>query len=447
VAERLDLRRDIEFGQTIEHAEWDERTSRWTLSGRTGPETRARHLVMASGALSAPALPDVPGRDLYHGPTYHTARWPEASPALAGKRVGVVGTGSSGVQVIPSLAPDVGELVVFQRTPPYVIPANNAPLDAALVRRVAANFPEHRARLMAGEFAGLADTILLEHLPPKQPRTMEVPERTRRDILEGRWAVGGFVLTQGFGDVMTDADANAYVSAFVRTKLRDSVADRTVGDRIVPTDYPIGAKRICIGSDYPAVFNRTNVELVDLRATPIRSVNASGIRTTARQFELDAIVWATGFDALTGAITRIDIRGRARRSLNELWASDGPQTYFGLMSAGFPNLYMITGPGSPGILGNVVTACEQHVDWVASLIRRVRDGGVTTVEAEPAAQRSWGERVRDAASQTLHSRAHNWWTKVVGGRRVFVPYITDLGTYGELWDDMSEDDYRGFRFA
>ncbi len=436
VAERFDLRRDITFRAAVERAVWDEAKRLWTVTTDQGETIRARFCVMASGSLSASRTPDFPGLETFRGQAYHTGMWPEDPVDFRGKQVAVIGTGSSGIQAIPVIAREASELVVFQRTPNFIIPARNRPMEAEYQAEWKANYAEHRARARQlgtlYEFSGRA--------------AMEVDEAEREREYRRRWEKGGVNFVHSFNNIYTDLAANETAAAFVRDRIREIVHDPKVAEALCPTDHPLGSKRICVASDYFETYNRDNVRLVDVRKEPIRTVTQAGIRTSARDYDFDVIVFATGYDALTGAITRIDIRGAGGRSIQDKWA-DGPRNYLGLMTAGFPNMFVVTGPGSPSVLVNMIVGIEHHVDWIAACIDRLRRDGLSVIEAETGAEDAWVEQVNEAAAQTLFVKANSWYlgANIPGKPRVFLPYAGGLARYRQICADVAAEGYRGFR--
>jgi len=403
-------------------------------------ELDAGFVVLATGSLSSAALPDLPGLDSFDGPVLHTGRWPHGPVDVTGRRVGVIGTGSSGIQAIPVLAEQAGHLTVFQRTAAYVVPAGNRPLTAEEVAEVKADYPAFRAAnsLMTLGFGS--------RRPASDTPALAVDEDERRRVFEERWQRGGLSFLGSFADLLVDTGANAAAAGFVRSKIAETVHDADVAARLMP-DTLIGCKRLCVASDYYATFNRPDVELVDVSATPIEAVTPGGVRVGDRQVDLDVLVCATGFDAMTGSVLRIDIRGRGGVTLAEAWA-EGPGTYLGLQVARFPNLFLVNGPGSPSVLSNMVVSIEHHVGWIAECIGWVRDRGLATIEAEPDAQRTWVRYVNDVASFTLFPTCNSWYlgANVPGKPRVFMPLI-GFPPYVEQCAEVVADGYRGFTKA
>jgi cyclohexanone monooxygenase len=440
VADRFELRPDIQLHTTVLAARYNDDTELWTATvddGDTVETVTARYVVMASGCLSTARTPSFPGLDSYVGRKLHTGDWPPEGVDFTGQRVGVIGTGSSGVQVIPLIAEQAEHTYVFQRTPNFTLPARNAPLSPEQV----AYFKENYGRLR--EQARRTPNGTLRELFPEP--ALSVPEDTRRARYERKWEIGGSDIIAAFSDLTRDQGANDTLADFIREKIRRTVRDPQVAAVLTKQDYPVGAKRACLGTDYYETFNRPNVTLVDLRKQEIDAITPLGIKVGDEEYELDAIVFATGFDAMTGAILRVEIHGRGGRSLREDWAA-GPHTYLGLMATGYPNLFFITGPGSPSVLSNVVVSIEQHVEFVSDVIEYLRKNDMTTVEPTQQAQNDWVAHVNEVAGRTLMLKAASWYlgANVPGKPRVFMPYVGGVGAYREICEKVAEDDYRGF---
>lgn len=438
VADRFDLRPLISFSTTVESTIFDEDQQRWRVSTNRGDEILARHCIMATGSLSATRLPDLPGIEDFAGPVLHTGNWPHGQVDFSGKNVAVIGTGSSGVQAIPQIAKQAKRLRVFQRTPNFVVPARNRPLDAATLTALKAGYPEMRARAkQVGTLYDFSEVSALAVGPD------ELEAEYQR-----RWDDGGVNFVHAFNDIMTDMAANQTAADFVHRRIQEIVDDPATAEQLCPRDYPLGAKRICVGTDYYETYNRPNVELIDLRATPITSVAPHAIRTATAEFATDVLVCATGYDALTGALAQIDIRGRNGAKLTEKWAA-GPRNYLGLMTAGFPNMFIITGPGSPSVLVNMVVGIEQHVDWIMDCIMHLRAAGAASIEPDPAAEDMWVQRVNDDAAQTLFPNASSWYlgANIPGKPRVFMPFVGGIGRYRAVCDAAAADGYSGFKIS
>ncbi len=438
VADRFDLRPDIQFDTRVASAVWDDDVRRWVITTDRGSRVTAQFYVMASGCLSTSKLPEVAGIDSFTGATYHTGHWPHEGVDFTGQRVGVIGTGSSAIQSMPSIAAQADQLTVFQRTPNYSIPARNKVLDPSVVAEVKARYPEIRQQQR--ESAGGVALTVTEVL------TLDAPAEEREGKYEAGWQHGGlYYLLTSYADIMMDKAANDTTAEFVRQKIRATVKDPVVAEILCPTDYPIGTKRICIDTDYYETYNRDNVRLVDLRATPLTAITPTGIRTSAEEFEFDSIVFATGFDAMTGTLVSVDIQGKDGLTLKEAWAA-GPRTYLGLGVHGFPNFFTVTGPGSPSVLSNMMVSIEQHVDWISDCIAHLRTLGQATIEADLEAQDEWVDHVNDVANTTLYPLANSWYmgANVPGKPRVFLPYVGGVGPYRVICDDVVTDGYRGF---
>ena len=442
VADRLDLRRDIRFETRVLQAAFDPAANRWSVRTDAGDVVSARHCVMATGCLSTARMPDFPGIESFKGKTYHTGWWPHEPVDFTGQRVAVIGTGSSAIQAIPVIAREAAHVTVFQRTPNYSIPSRNGPMPQEYEQAWKSVYPVRREEAKQTRNGILAN--------PNDISALALPEDERRAIYEQRWASGGTTFMAAFNDLIFDKASNDTAASFVREKIREIVADVKTAELLAPADYPIGTKRICVDTDYFETFNRPNVTLVDVRSAPITAITASGVRLgqgdAATEYDVDAIVFATGFDAMTGTLTRIDIRGREGVTLAEKWA-EGPKTYLGLMTAGFPNMFMITGPGSPSVLSNMMVSIEQHVDWTADCLGTLFRRGVTCMEATQQAEDDWVAHVNEVAHKTLYPRAASWYmgANIPGKPRVFMPYIGGVGAYRKTCDEVAANGYRGFR--
>jgi cyclohexanone monooxygenase len=391
------------------------------------------------GCLSEPKKPEIAGLESFAGETLFSSRWPQAPIDFAGKRVGVIGTGSTGTQIIPVVAQQARQLYVFQRTPNFSMPARNAPISDEQDRAVKRDYAALRAR---GRKFGAASV----DLGTRSALAVDPAERNR--VYEARWQLGGPVIQTAFSDIMVDPAANETAAEFVRSKIREIVKDPETARALCPTTYPIGSRRVCVDTDYYTTFNRDNVHLVDLVATPLQAVTSKGVRTSEGEIPLDILILATGFDAMTGPMLAMDIKGRGGRSLRDAWA-DGPRTYLGLMVTGFPNMFVITGPGSPSVLGNVIISIEQHVEWLDRLIAYMEDESIGTVEASPSAQDDWVAHVNMLADRTLFANANSWYTgaNIPGKPRVFLPYVGGMGNYRRKCEEVVEAGYAGFVFS
>ena len=441
VADRFDLRRNIELNTRVTSAVFDENAGTWTVRTDRLPPTPARFCIMATGCLSVPKTPEYPGLETFRGNCYHTSTWPHDPVEFTGQSVGVIGTGSSGIQSIPMIARQAARLYVFQRTPSFSVPARNGPLSSATIDDWNANGPAYREKARNSALG-------INHVDPADRSSLATPDDERRRAYEERWDRGGFSLLGTFNDLLVNPAANETAADFVRSKIREIVRDPAVAGKLAPKQYPIGAKRMCVDTDYYATFNRDNVTLVDLMETPIQAITPAGLRTSDREYALDSIVFATGFDAMTGALSRIDIRGRGGISLKEKWAA-GPRTYLGLATAGFPNLFTVTGPGSPSVLSNMVLSIEQHVEWIAACMASLKRSRIATIEATPEAESAWVEHVNEVANYTIFPLANSWYVgaNVPGKPRVFMPYIGGVAAYRQKCDEVASGNYAGFALS
>ena len=438
VAKRYDLRRHISFGNGVVAAHFDEGQGWWHLRTENGESTSARFCLFATGCLSAARMPEIEGIGDFKGKSYHTGHWPHEGVDFTGKRVGVIGTGSSGIQAIPVIAQQAKELLVFQRTANFSIPARNAPMDDAYERSWKDNYAALRRRAREDTTSGTV-------YEKSKFTAHEVDPQFRQSEYERRWRGGGVSFMHSFNDLMLDATSNASAANFVRDQIRAIVRDPQVAELLAPKDHPIGTKRICVDTDYFAAYNRSNVKLVNLKAEPIERITATGLQTTQTHHALDSIVFATGFDAMTGALLKVDIRGRGGLRLDHAWEA-GPRTYLGLMTAGFPNLFMVTGPGSPSVLANMIFAIEQHVDWIVNCLCALRERGVALIDADVEAQDQWVAHVNEVADKTLFKQANSWYlgANVPGKPRVFMPYAGGVVPYRKKCDEVAANGYTGF---
>jgi cyclohexanone monooxygenase len=449
VADRFDLRRDIRLERTVCAAHFDDEQSMWTVKTEQGDVARARFVVMATGCLSVPQTPDIEGLDDFRGPRYQTGQWPHEGVDFSGQRVGIIGTGSSAVQAIPVIAEQAEQLTVFQRTPNFSVPAFNHPLDPEFVKAFKQHYPEQRKLHREGKGSGFGD---LEAVPREQgpilASTARRSEAELRELLERYWRRGGACFMTVFADALIDRRCNDIVAGFVRDKIREAVTDPAVAQTLCPTSHPVGTKRICVDSNYYETYNRENVSLVDLRKTPIERITPTGLETSAESHEFDRLVLATGFDAMTGALLRMDIRGAGGVTLAERWSA-GPRSYLGIAVSGFPNLFTVTGPGSPSVLSNMLISIEQHVDFMVDCISQMRDRALIRVEAERAAEDGWVAHVNEVADATLYPEGGSWYlgANVPGKPRVFMPYAAGVAVYREICDRVALKGYEGFRFS
>lgn len=438
VADRFDLRRDIQFDTRVERAAFDARAKCWSVTTSDGKTVEAQFIVLATGCLSNARKPDIKGLESFKGPVYHTGSWPHEPVDFTGQRVGLIGTGSSGIQSAPIIAEQARHLTVFQRTANFSIPARNAALTDEERNNVRKTYPEIRrfAREIArnGIFAEQPDRGALDD-----------SDETRNGKYSARWERGGLTFMYVYNNLGLERSANDTAANFVRGKIAEIVKEPETAKLLQPNSHPIGTKRICIDTDYFATFNRPNVSLVDIKTNPIEEITANAVRVAGKDHEVDALVMATGFDAMTGSVAKIDISGPGGRTLNEKWA-EGPKTYLGLMSAGFPNLFIITGPGSPSVLSNMIVSIEQHVDWIADCLVHMRRQGVVTMEASGEAEDKWVAHVNEVAHGTLYPQANSWYmgANIPGKPRIFMPYIGGVGVYRRICDEVAAKGYEGF---
>ena len=434
VADRFDLRRHYMFGTEVVGARFD--AGEWVVQTSAG-EKRSRFLLCATGCLSAVNRPDIAGMGDFAGEVYYTASWPREDPDLRGKKIGVIGTGSSGIQAVPILAAQAESLVVFQRSPNYTIPMPNHPWSDADLQRIREEYPDRRRRSAyapAGTPHGTYHKTALETDPEE-----------REEALWLRWRDGGVLFSKTFPDQTSVLAANDIARQFAEDRIRDIVTDPEIADDLIPTDHPIGTKRICTDAGYYETFNRDNVQLVNLRREPIEAITPEGVRTASASYACDVLVFATGFDALTGAMTRIDPVGPGEQRLSEIWA-DGPVTFLGVMVPRLPNLFSFSGPGSPSVLANMVLHAEVQVDWAVGLMVTARDRGITEVEPRRDAARAWTDHVAEAAERTLFLKAQSSWylgANIDGKKRVFMPYSGGFGNYRKYLDDAALTGYPG----
>jgi cation diffusion facilitator CzcD-associated flavoprotein CzcO len=440
VADRFDLRRNITFDTRVTRAEFHPESTQWEVTTDTGEHYVARYFITAVGCLSTASTPNIPGLTEFGGEWYHTGQWPHDGVDFTGKRVGVIGTGSTGIQAIPVIAAEAEHLTVFQRTPNYSIPSRNRPLEPAEAAEIKRNYDDIR-RTQRSTTNGHPYVI-------SDRTARSVSDEERRAIYEAGWQLGGLRLRATFKDILTDEDANETLSDFIRDKIRMVVKDPATAAKLVPYDHPFATKRPPIDTNYFEAYNRPNVDLVDVRESPIEAIEANGLRTTTGHYDLDVLVFATGFDALTGPLLAMDIRTDDGNSLREKWA-EGPRTYLGLQTVGFPNLFTITGPGSPSVLTNMPTAIEQHVDWICGCIAYMRSHGMHQIQPTDEAEGKWAEQVQAAAERTLLPKAASSWylgANIPGKPRVFLPYAGGFAEYTRRCDEVAQAGYAGFAF-
>lgn len=438
VADRFNLRPDIQLDTRVERATFDERTHGWSVTTSDGKTVTAKYVVLATGCLSNARMPDIKGLADFKGQVYHTGHWPHEPVDFTGLRVGVIGTGSSAIQSVPVIAAQAKHLTVFQRTANFSIPARNAALTPEERDTFRSNYPEIR-RVAREEMRN----GIVQELPNRG--ALDDGDNARRTKYEKRWTRGGLTFMGVYNNLVLDKTANDTAADFVRGKIAEIVGDAATAKLLQPRDHPIGSKRICVDTDYYATFNRPNVTLVDIKSIPIETILPNAVRTGGKDHEIDALVLATGFDAMTGSVAKIDIRGRDGLTLNAKW-TEGPRTYLGLMSAGFPNLFIITGPGSPSVLSNMIVSIEQHVDWIADAIATMRNRGLEIIEPTKEAEDKWVAHVNEVAHTTLYPQANSWYmgANIPGKPQIFMPYIGGVNVYRQICNDVVAGGYEGF---
>ena len=439
VADRFNLKKDIEFNIEVKASRFDENLKTWKITTNTGEEIDAQYFIMATGCISTTQIPNIKGLSDYVGNTFHTGDWPHEEVDFSGQSIAVIGTGSSGIQSIPVLAKQAKKLTVFQRTPNYSIPSQNEPMTKKYERSWKDVYSERRKEMRYSAHGSLKD---LNDVP-----ALSVDEDQRQELYTKRWAIGGTGFLGSFNDLLTNADANYTAAEYVRQQIKRVVKNKETAEILCPRSYPIGTKRICIDTGYFETYNRENVKLVDISKKPIQRLVADGIIVDDQLYAFDSIIFATGFDAMTGSIFNVDIKGRGGLALKEKWNA-GPKTYLGLMSASFPNLFMITGPGSPSVKSNMIMSIEQHVDLVIETLLSMRRKGLSVVEPELEAENKWVDHVQEVANKTLFPQANSWYmgANIPGKPRLFMPYIGGVGAYREICEEIVANNYRGFKF-
>jgi cyclohexanone monooxygenase len=438
VADRFELRTDIQLDTRVDQAAFDESANHWSVTTSDGKTVTTKYVVLATGCLSNARMPDIKGLADFKGKVYHTGHWPHQRIDFTGQRVGVIGTGSSAIQSVPVIAEQASHLTVFQRTANFSIPARNAALTAEEREAFRSKYPEIR-RFAREE----ARNGIYTEMPDRG--ALDDGDNERRARYEQRWTRGGLTFMSVYNNLALDKAANDTAADFVRDKIAEIVKDPQTAKLLQPNNHPIGSKRICVDTDYFATFNRSNVTLVDIRSNPIEEIVPSAVRAGGKDYEVDALVLATGFDAMTGSVAKIDIRGRNGQTLNQKWA-EGPKTYLGLMSSGFPNLFIITGPGSPSVLSNMIVSIEQHVDWITDCIAYMRGRDLDAMEAKQDAEDNWVTHVNEVAHTTLYPQANSWYmgANIPGKPQIFMPYIGGVGAYRQICNDVAAKGYEGF---
>lgn len=441
VADKLDLRKDIAFNTRVSSARYDDAANVWHVGTEQGERLTAKFLITAVGCLSTANVPKFPGLETFKGDWYHTGQWPHEGVDFTGKRVGMIGTGSTGIQAAPVIAAQAKHLTVFQRTANYSVPARNAPLTPDFKQYVKQHTRDIRAATHE-TLNGMAFKI-------EDRKAVETPPEEREKIYEAAWERGGLQFRASFQDMLVSKEANDTAADFVKRKIRSIVKDPATAALLSDIDHPYAAKRPPIDTDYFETYNRDNVTLVDVKSKPIVAINENGIVTEGGEYPVDIIVFATGFDAMTGPLQRLNIVGRDGLALNDVWHA-GPRNYLGLQVAGFPNLFTITGPGSPSVLCNMPVAIEQHVDWITRCIDHMRAKGLKTIEAKPESVDRWVEEVNELAHKTLLPQAkHSWYlgANIPGKPRVFMPYAGGMVRYRETCETVAANNYEGFALA
>jgi cyclohexanone monooxygenase len=440
VADYLELRKDIEFETRVKSAHFDEDESVWRIETDKGDRVTCKYLVSGVGCLSAWQVPEFPGLEAFKGETYHTGTWPKEGVDFSGKRVGIIGTGSSGVQSIPVIAETAKQLTVFQRTANYSLPAGQTWLAPEVQEERRKKLQEWR-EAATDSFAGIPSRVVTNR------SVLEDSREEAFSLFEGNWGLGGgFQLLGLYNDLTLNEEANSVVADYVRSKIREAVKDPETADALCPNDHPLGTKRLILDTNYFDTYNQDHVKLVNVRKNPLQTMTETGLRLEdGTEYELDVIIFATGFDAMTGPLTRIDLRGRGGVSITEAWEA-GPKTFLGLQVAGFPNLFTITGPGSPSVLCSMIWAIEHHVDWIADCITHLRENGLETIEATTEAQEAWIEHVNAVAFKTLYPKANSWYmgANIPGKPRVFMPYVGGFPQYKSKCDESVAAGYEGF---
>lgn len=448
VSERFDLRKDIQFETRVTRASYRDETEDWLIETDQGNKAIAKYCIMATGCLSVPQLPDIPGVDDFKGNLYQASKWPHEPVSFKGQTVGIIGTGSSGIQAIPVIAEEADHLYVFQRTPNFSVPAANGPLDQDWVAEFKKNYRAHRQNHKIGNGSGFGDLQIEPRTEVKLPiLRAEVSDEEATALLEEAWKSGGAKFMSAIGDQLMNEEANQFAREFVYRKIHETVRDPKTAELLCPTNHPIGSRRICVDINYYDTYNRDNVTLVSVKDHPIEQITEKGVQVNGEVYELETLVLATGFDAMTGALLGIDIQGENGIKLADKWHA-GPRSYLGLSIAGFPNLFTITGPGSPSVLSNMLVSIEQHVDWIMDCFKHMRDHNLTVFEADESAEDQWVDHVNEVANMTLFPKGGSWYlgANVKGKPRIFMPYAGGVGPYREICDAVSADGYRGFSF-
>ncbi|MDG2474424.1 MAG: NAD(P)/FAD-dependent oxidoreductase [Paracoccaceae bacterium] len=441
VTDTLNLRASIQFNTRVTRIQYDQSKNFWILKSRNGAEFRAKYVISAVGCLSSTNCPEMTGTKDFIGELYHTGEWPHETVNFVGKKIGIIGTGSSGIQAIPIIANSAKELIVFQRTPNFSVPARNAKLSDEFISKFKSNIPYYKKQMLAARHGH----------PWRAPdRSVRSTPRNERDIiLEKAWNIGGLRFRESFGDTLTDLESNELMSAFIKQKILDLVKDSRKAEILTKFDHPFGTKRPALDTNYFETFNRDNVKLFDIREDPIKCLTRNGLETNLEKFNFDMIIFATGFDALTGSLMKMEIIGRDGIRLSDEW-KNGPKTYLGLQVSGFPNFFIVTGPGSPSVLTNMPQSIDQNVTWITDCISHLIENEFTKIEAEEHAMNAWMKHVQEEVEGTLFLIAkHSWYlgSNIEGKPQVFMPYVGGLDKYREICKEVAKDDYRGFQLS
>ena len=441
VCEKFNLRKKINFNKKIIKAVFNKKTEKWIVSSDDNIHIECKYFILATGNLSTPNTPKISGINNFEGNIYHTGAWPSEMPKFEERTVGVVGTGSSGVQSIPIISETAKNVLVFQRTPNFSLPARHTKLPDDKRDNYKKNYTMYRNLAKNSSF-GIA-----KYQPPTQS-AFDVSEDQRNRIYQKAWEEGGQAMLFSFTDLLTDKKANDTAAEFVRNKIREIVNDKDVAEKLCPFDHPIGTKRLCLDSNYFQTYNKQNVSLIDISKNPISEITKNGLLTNNTEYKFDDLVFATGFDAMTGAVNAIDIINDKEVSLKSKWA-DGPKTYLGIMVSEFPNLFMITGPQSPGVKSQMILSIEQHVDFIHGLILHNKNNNFRQVNAKSKNQDEWVNHNNDVAHSTLYPLAHSWYNgdNIIGKKRNFMPYVGGVANYKNICDEIVESDYKGFEFS
>lgn len=441
VADRFELRKNINFNTRVLTARYDENHQEWLVKTDKNKAYRTKFCIMATGCLSSTNLPKFEGIDLFEGESFHTGQWPHSPVDFKSKRIGIIGTGSSAIQSIPVIAESCEHLTVFQRTANYSIPAHNEPLDQQYATSVKNSYPAFRAenREMFAAFGA--------HQARWEDSIFDVGDEVRQARFEKKWQEGGLGFTSAFGDTGADKQANDIAAEFVRNKIRATVDDNEVAELLCP-DQVLGCKRVCVDSHYFETFNQSNVSLINAKEHPVEAITSEGLIQNGRHYKFDMIIYATGFDAMTGSLLKIDIEGKNGLSLKEKWQA-GPRTYLGLCTFGFPNLFTVSGPGSPSVLSNMIITIEQHVNWIIDCMTHLRDSKLSTIEALEDAENDWVDLTNEIANGTLFPTCNSWYlgANVPGKPRIFMPFVGGFPAYAEICAEVAEQNYRGFELT